>query len=327
MHSRICFGALLLFSLFAVVTVAQEQGSPVEPPPTPVAPSTPQGPLRVGGNVMMQSLISQPMPVYPEIGKKAHIAGTVLLHAIIGKDGTVQDLQYISGPPLLMRAAMDAVRQWRYKPTLLNGNSVAVDTTVAVTFTLADAPADSSSPVSQSTAQVSASPSAAELANDPQFQADIRRLMDVTHYRENTGAAMRMLAEPLRLVIIRSIPATSKRDAIADAYVSNIVGLVASDEDISNVTTTYAKYLSDEDIKGLIEFYQTTAGQHFNATKFQLTGDLGREEMELVHAHLAEILRQLCNEYPELQGEANFCKSDVEKKSFLQNTIPFHDGN
>jgi periplasmic protein TonB len=102
------------------------------PPPPP----KPKGPLRVGGSVMQASLIRQPMPVYPQIAKTAHISGTVVLHAIIGADGTVQDLQYISGPPLLMRAAMDAVRQWRYKPTLLNGEPTAVDTTVSVVFTL-----------------------------------------------------------------------------------------------------------------------------------------------------------------------------------------------
>ena len=68
--------------------------------------------------------------------KTAHISGTVVLHAIIGTDGTVQDLQYISGPPLLMRSAMDAVHQWRYKPTMLNGEPVEVDTTVQVVFTL-----------------------------------------------------------------------------------------------------------------------------------------------------------------------------------------------
>jgi len=102
------------------------------PPPPP----KPKGPLRVGGNVMQASLIRQPMPIYPQIAKTAHISGTVVLHAIIGADGTVQDLQYISGPPLLMRSAMDAVRQWRYKPTMLNGEPTAVDTTVSVVFTL-----------------------------------------------------------------------------------------------------------------------------------------------------------------------------------------------
>jgi protein TonB len=60
----------------------------------------------------------------------------VVLHAVISKDGSVEDLQYVSGPPLLMKAAMDAVRQWRYQPTQLNGEPVEVDTTVSVVFTL-----------------------------------------------------------------------------------------------------------------------------------------------------------------------------------------------
>src|SRR5580704_3206417 len=102
------------------------------PPPPP----KPKGPQRIGGNVMMAMLIRQPMPVYPQIARPAHISGTVILHAIIGADGTVQNLEYISGPPLLMHAAMDAVRQWRYKPTMLNGEPTAVDTTVSVVFTL-----------------------------------------------------------------------------------------------------------------------------------------------------------------------------------------------
>jgi periplasmic protein TonB len=102
------------------------------PPPPKVTPKS----IRVGGNVAQANLIRQVTPVYPAIAKTAHISGTVLLHAIIGKDGTVQDLQYVSGPPLLMKSAMDAVRQWRYKPTLLNGDPVDVDTTISVVFTL-----------------------------------------------------------------------------------------------------------------------------------------------------------------------------------------------
>jgi protein TonB len=76
------------------------------------------------------------MPVYPPIAKTAHIAGTVVLHAVIAKDGSVEDLQYVSGPPLLMKSAMDAVKQWRYQPTQLNGDPVEVDTTISVVFTL-----------------------------------------------------------------------------------------------------------------------------------------------------------------------------------------------
>jgi protein TonB len=76
------------------------------------------------------------LPVYPAIAKTAHVSGTVMLHAIIAKDGTIQELQYISGPALLMRAAMDAVHEWRYQPTQLNGQPVEVDTTIQVVFSL-----------------------------------------------------------------------------------------------------------------------------------------------------------------------------------------------
>jgi periplasmic protein TonB len=81
-------------------------------------------------------MVRQIMPVYPPIAKTAHISGTVVLHAVIAKDGSVEDLQYVSGPPLLMKAAMDAVKQWRYQPTQLNGDPVEVDTTISVVFTL-----------------------------------------------------------------------------------------------------------------------------------------------------------------------------------------------
>jgi periplasmic protein TonB len=106
-------------------------GSALPPPPKAAPPR-----IRVGGQVAAANLIRQVQPVYPAIAKTAHISGTVVLHAVISKDGSIQELTYISGPPLLMKNAMDAVRQWRYKPTLLNGEPVDVDTTISVVFTL-----------------------------------------------------------------------------------------------------------------------------------------------------------------------------------------------
>jgi protein TonB len=107
-------------------------GGAPPPPPPPKA----HGPVRIGGSVVQANLIRMVQPVYPPIAKTAHISGTIVLHAIISKDGAIEQLEYVSGPPLLMRNAMDAVRQWRYKPTLLNGEPVEVDTTVSVVFTL-----------------------------------------------------------------------------------------------------------------------------------------------------------------------------------------------
>jgi periplasmic protein TonB len=106
-------------------------GSGPPPPPT----KTPSR-IRVGGNVQAAALVNKVTPQYPPIAKTAHVSGTVVLHAIIAKDGSIQELQYISGPPLLMKSAMDAVREWRYKPTMLNGDPVEVDTTISVVFSL-----------------------------------------------------------------------------------------------------------------------------------------------------------------------------------------------
>jgi protein TonB len=93
--------------------------------------------IRVGGNVQQAKLVNQVMPVYPPLAKSARIQGTVRLEAIISKDGAIQNLRVITGHPLLIQSAMDAVRQWRYQPTLLNGEPVEVVTTIDVVFTLA----------------------------------------------------------------------------------------------------------------------------------------------------------------------------------------------
>ena len=102
------------------------------PPPRPHQ----TGPLRVGGNVQAARIVNRVQPVYPPLARQTRISGTVRLHAIIGKDGTIQQLEVMSGHPLLQQAALDAVRQWRYQPTLLNGEPVEVDTTIDVIFSL-----------------------------------------------------------------------------------------------------------------------------------------------------------------------------------------------
>jgi protein TonB len=75
-------------------------------------------------------------PQYPAIAKAARIQGTVVLQATISKTGSIENLRVVSGPPMLQQAAMDAVRQWRYRPYLLNGDPVEVETTVNVVFNL-----------------------------------------------------------------------------------------------------------------------------------------------------------------------------------------------
>ena len=92
--------------------------------------------IRQGGNVTAATIIYQPAPRYPDKARADHVEGSVFLHIIVDKDGAVKNLEVINGDPLLVNAAMDAVKQWRYKPTLLNGKPVEVDTVVTVTFRL-----------------------------------------------------------------------------------------------------------------------------------------------------------------------------------------------
>ncbi len=96
--------------------------------------------IRVGGNVQQANLLRQVKPEYPPLAREAGIQGTVRFVATIGPEGEIQTLQLESGHPLLVQSAMLAVKQWRYKPTLLNGNPVSVITTIDVNFTLQGSP-------------------------------------------------------------------------------------------------------------------------------------------------------------------------------------------
>jgi len=97
--------------------------------------ATPQR-VRVSQGVSTGLLIKKVTPNYPQLAKQARIQGTVVLQAEISKEGTIQNLQLISGHPMLAPAAIEAVKQWRYKPYLLNGEPVAVETQVVVNFSL-----------------------------------------------------------------------------------------------------------------------------------------------------------------------------------------------
>lgn len=92
--------------------------------------------IRVSQGVTQGMIVSKIAPTYPKIALGARISGVVVLHAIISKEGAITELQLVSGHPVLINAAMEAVRQWRYRPFLLNGVPVEVETLVTVTFQL-----------------------------------------------------------------------------------------------------------------------------------------------------------------------------------------------
>jgi TonB family protein len=173
--------ALVVLTIVLGATAAFSQDEQEAPAPTqsPASDSSQSNapaakPVRVPGNVASAMLIHQVAPVYPAAAKEQHIEGTVVLHALIGKDGTLRALRYVSGPPALMQSAMEAVKQWQYKPTLLNGEPVDVDTTISVVYTLggktlADATESSPAPHGSDTSSADAfapSPSRTRVAAD-----------------------------------------------------------------------------------------------------------------------------------------------------------------
>ena len=86
--------------------------------------------------MMEGNLVYRIQPEYPALARQARVQGTVVLRAVISREGAIENLQVLSGHPLLVKAAMEAVRQWRYRPYVLNGEPVEVETQVTVNFIL-----------------------------------------------------------------------------------------------------------------------------------------------------------------------------------------------
>ncbi len=107
-------------------------GLPEAPPPPP----PPSAPVRVGGNIKPPTKTRDVRPQYPPIAQSARVQGIVIIEATIGPNGKVQEAKVLRSIPLLDQAALDAVRQWEFTPTLLNGVPVPVIMTVTVQFTL-----------------------------------------------------------------------------------------------------------------------------------------------------------------------------------------------
>jgi protein TonB len=112
---------------------------PPPPPPPPPPPAAPKGPVRVGGQIQMPTLIKRVEPVYPPMAVSAHLQGVVILEAIVSEEGTVKEVKVLrSVNTLLDREALAAVRQWRYAPVVLNGTAVPFVLTVSLSFSLVD---------------------------------------------------------------------------------------------------------------------------------------------------------------------------------------------
>ncbi len=110
--------------------------SVLPPPPIVARPTLPPPRLKVSAGVSQGNLVHEVQPVYPRLAITARVQGSVVLTAVIARDGRIENLRVLSGPPMLVQAALDAVSQWRYRPYLLNNDPVEVETQITVNFKL-----------------------------------------------------------------------------------------------------------------------------------------------------------------------------------------------
>jgi len=282
---------VIILSVLPIVFAATAHAQQDQTTP-PGSKTSAAAPKPKSGNVEEAKLIHKVPPVYPPDAKKAGVSGTVVIHAVIAKDGSVQKAQYVSGPEPLKQSALDAVAQWRYTPTMLNGQPVDADTDISVVYNL-----DATPPT----------PAQEAAAIDPQYKTDVMHLLDASHYREAAVKAGKDGFESSRSRLQGSFPDTPNREKIVDAFANRMVELIQSQEFTDRIVVVYHKYLSDDDVKTLTQFYATPAGQHFAAVEVEVVGDLAKAGNQVARDGLAGVFKTLCNDYPELQGKAKFC--------------------
>jgi TonB family protein len=207
------------------------------------------------------------MPVYPAIAKAAHIQGTVVLRATISTQGTVENLVVISGPPMLQTAAMNAVKTWTYKPYLLNGQPVEVQTQVNVIFSLppsggADqqppAPGAQAGQSTESIQVMGAWTPPGTTSDDmkppehPITPDQAQQLMQLT----GIAALQRKMLDGLMPSLRQSMPPYMPDDVLTD-FEDRLVG----GDMQALIVSAYQRHFSSEDADAMIAFYKTPAGR------------------------------------------------------------------
>ena len=124
----VCYLLLQLSSFSLQGNATQQDKAAAQAPSVPL--------ITVKGDVMKKKLARKVTPTYPYAARQQRIAGTVVLHVLIGVDGSVKQVEYVSGPDIFVKPTIEAVRQYKYKPTTDNGQPVEVDTTVETVFSL-----------------------------------------------------------------------------------------------------------------------------------------------------------------------------------------------
>src|ERR1700683_354612 len=304
--------AIVTACLVCLPVFTSAQTASTTPPPPPKT-------IDVGGNVMAAKRIDHVQPVDPADGRET---GTVRLHAIIAKDGTVERLEVISGPPLLLEAARDAAKQYRYQPTLLNGEPVAVTTTIDVVFP----PSVSAGPGKTAGAAPATPPTAAPVgpggipvlgpsvdqdwlntqkaaasAVDSAVAADVRRLLDVTAGKETTEQLVAPILQNVKNQLLAKLPASPTREQTVDAFVAKLKAQFDNDDLKQLLIPVFAKHFTQEELDATVAFFESPAGRNYVQTQREMSPDVQAETNEYTRKIIVpQILSAVGAQFPEV---------------------------
>lgn len=205
-------------------------------------------------------------------------------------------------------------------------NRIAILGLSVALFLPTSAVAQQATPAPQSNSapqQANPSPSAPDASKpadqrvDPQLRADILHLLQTMKGLEAAEAGIRATFNSFRPQLEAALPRTPNREKVIDAYEEKLVALVRQPEFQEGVVAIYAKHLTDDDVKAIDQFYQTPAGQHFITQLPVIVSESSALGQQAAANGIPGILDQLCKEFPELQGQADFCPAEKAKQSQL----------
>jgi hypothetical protein len=245
-------------------------------------------------------------------GKQAHVQGSVVLHAILGIDGAVKELTVVSGPTQLVKSALDAVLQWRYRPTLINGYPVEVDTTITTVFTLdetapeaaAGAKPNGNRPLN--TNEYRQQELQALAAVDPGTAADIRRLLEVTRAQTLVSQIFDSQLPLIKENLLKSLPSDPDRQALADTFIKKMHDRAASGDLVELIIPVYAKHFTHDDIKTMLAFFDSPTGRRLREESPAYL----QEVQEVTTQHwqnvvVPELLKEMAAGFPEIGKRKN----------------------
>lgn len=289
MRSTRSFASTLTLAFCALSGFTQQTiPSAAAPPKTVMLPPGVVAGLRISGNT----------PVYPPIAKAAHISGTVVLLASISPQGKIDKLTVESGPPMLRQAAVDAARTWVYRPYVLNGAPVAVQTRINIVFSLGDALPQGASGVLQAsgkgsqslpahtkifTVHLNATPGAAPPPAHPVTAAQVHEMLQLTGAMHLASQFMNAMMPAVQ----QQMPPYMPQDVLADFRKSFVS---ANLEDA--ITRVYQKHLSTEDAAAAIAFYKTPAGQDFLAVQPIMEKEFQEAGRQLAFQTMVDVLQR-----------------------------------